>query len=54
MLYSGVVTAIIAFALEKTIGWRVTEAQEVGGIDLADQANVPMILLVLPARFSRR
>lgn len=39
MLYSGVVTAIIAFALEKTIGWRVTEAQEVGGIDLADQGE---------------
>lgn len=39
ILFSGVVTAIIAFALEKTIGWRVTEAQEVGGIDLADQGE---------------
>ena len=39
MLYSGVITAIIAFALEKTIGWRVSEAQEVGGIDLADQGE---------------
>ncbi|NEG89084.1 ammonium transporter [Bifidobacterium aerophilum] len=39
ILYSGVITAIIAFALEKTIGWRVTEAQEVGGIDLADQGE---------------
>ncbi|KAB7790210.1 ammonium transporter [Bifidobacterium leontopitheci] len=39
ILYSGVVTAIIAFALEKTVGWRVTEAQEVGGIDLADQGE---------------
>ena len=28
--YSAVITAIIAFAQEKTIGWRVTEAQEVG------------------------
>ena len=33
------ITGIIAFALEKTIGWRVTEAQEVGGIDLADQGE---------------
>ena len=39
ILYSGVITAIIAFALEKTLGWRVTEAQEVGGIDLADQGE---------------
>ena len=39
ILYSAVITAIIAFALEKTIGWRVTEAQEVGGIDLADQGE---------------
>lgn len=39
MLYSGVITAIIAFALEKTVGWRVTEAQEVSGIDLADQGE---------------
>ncbi|KFI50731.1 MULTISPECIES: ammonium transporter [Bifidobacterium] len=39
ILYSGVITAIIAFALEKTVGWRVTEAQEVGGIDLADQGE---------------
>ena len=39
ILYSAVITAIIAFALEKTIGWRVTEAQEVGGIDLAAQGE---------------
>ncbi|WP_291527382.1 ammonium transporter [Bifidobacterium sp. UBA744] len=39
ILYSGVMTAIIAFVLEKTLGWRVTEAQEVGGIDLADQGE---------------
>ena len=37
--FSAVVTAIIAFALEKTIGWRVTESQEIGGIDLADQGE---------------
>ena len=39
ILYSGVITAIISFALAKTIGWRVTEAQEVGGVDLADQGE---------------
>ena len=39
IIWSAVVTGIIAFALEKTIGWRVTEAQEVGGIDLADQGE---------------
>lgn len=39
IVYSAVVTGIIAFALEKTIGWRVTEAQEVGGVDLADQGE---------------
>ena len=39
ILFSAVITGIIAFALEKTIGWRVTEAQEVGGIDLADQGE---------------
>lgn len=37
--YSVVVTGIIAFALEKTIGWRVTEAQEISGVDLADQGE---------------
>lgn len=39
IVYSAVVTGIIAFALEKTIGWRVTEAQEIGGVDLADQGE---------------
>lgn len=39
IIYSVVVTGIIAIVLEKTIGWRVTEAQEVGGIDLADQGE---------------
>ncbi len=37
--FSAVITTIIAFALEKTIGWRVTQAQEVAGIDLADQGE---------------
>jgi Amt family ammonium transporter len=39
VLYSAVVTSIIVFALEKTMGWRVTEAQEVSGIDMADQGE---------------
>lgn len=39
IVYSAVVTGIIAFALEKAIGWRVTEAQEIGGVDLADQGE---------------
>ncbi|EFA22288.1 ammonium transporter [Bifidobacterium gallicum] len=37
--FSAVITTIIAFALEKTVGWRVTPAQEVAGIDLADQGE---------------
>ena len=39
IVYSGVLTSIISFALEKTMGWRVTEAQEVSGIDLVDQGE---------------
>ena len=35
MLLSGVVTAVIALALKAIMGWRVDEATEVGGIDLA-------------------
>ncbi|MCI2149487.1 ammonium transporter [Bifidobacterium crudilactis] len=37
--FSAVITFIIAFALEKTIGWRVTEAQEITGVDLSDQGE---------------
>lgn len=33
--YSGVITAIIAFAIKYTLGWRLSEDDEVGGIDLA-------------------
>jgi len=35
VVYSGVITAIIGLALKATIGWRVPEAEEVSGIDLA-------------------
>ncbi len=34
ILWSGVVTLVIALAIKYTIGWRVSEEAEVGGIDL--------------------
>ena len=34
VLFSAVVTTVIALAIKKTLGWRVTEGVEVGGIDL--------------------
>lgn len=37
--YSAIITFIIAFILEKTMGWRVTEHDEVMGIDMADQGE---------------
>nr|WP_308582795.1 ammonium transporter [uncultured Gardnerella sp.] len=39
VLYSGAVTAIVAFALEKLFGWRISEAEERKGVDLADQGE---------------
>jgi Amt family ammonium transporter len=39
MVYSGVVTAIIAVALKATMGWRVAEDVEVGGIDQAEHGE---------------
>lgn len=39
ILYSAVITAIIAFVLEKTIGWRVSEEEEVAGVDISDQGE---------------
>lgn len=39
VLYSGAVTAVVAFALEKLFGWRISEAKERKGIDLADQGE---------------
>lgn len=35
VVYSFVVTAIIAYALKATMGWRISEEAEVSGIDLA-------------------
>ena len=39
ILVSGVVTGIIGLAIKKTIGWRVSEEAEVGGIDLAEHGE---------------
>ena len=36
MVYSFVVTLIIGFALEKTIGFRVNQESEVSGVDIAE------------------
>lgn len=35
LIFSGSVTAVIGFILKATMGWRVSEEAEVGGIDLA-------------------
>lgn len=35
LVFSGLVTAVIGVALKATLGWRVSEEAEVGGIDLA-------------------
>ena len=39
ILYAGVITAVLAFALEKLFGWRISEAKERKGVDLADQGE---------------
>ncbi|KFI68124.1 ammonium transporter [Bifidobacterium magnum] len=39
IVFSGVLTTVIAFVLEKTIGWRVSPAEELMGIDMADQGE---------------
>jgi Amt family ammonium transporter len=39
VLYSGIITAIIGLAIKVTIGWRVGEAEEVSGIDLAQHGE---------------
>jgi Amt family ammonium transporter len=40
MLYSFVVTLIIAFAIKYTIGWRVTQAEELAGIDQNEHSEI--------------
>lgn len=39
VLYAGAVTAVVAFALEKLFGWRISEAKERKGVDLVDQGE---------------
>ncbi len=39
IVFSGIVTLVIALGIKKTIGWRVEEAAEVGGIDLAEHGE---------------
>ena len=39
ILYSGAVSALLAFGLEKLFGWRISEAKERKGVDLADQGE---------------
>lgn len=38
-LWAGVWTAVIAFVLEKTVGWRIADRDEVLGVDIADQGE---------------
>ncbi|MDQ7994061.1 MAG: ammonium transporter [Propionicimonas sp.] len=40
MVYSFVVTYLIALLIKKTIGWRISTADELGGIDLAEHSEV--------------
>ena len=39
LVISGVVTLVIALALKATLGWRVPEDVEVGGIDQTEHAE---------------
>lgn len=39
IIVSAVMTALIGLAIKKTIGWRVSEEAEVGGIDLAEHGE---------------
>ncbi|MGO3041258.1 MAG: ammonium transporter, partial [Ancrocorticia populi] len=39
IIYSGVVTAIIGFAIKATMGWRVSEEDEERGIDSAEHGE---------------
>ncbi len=39
LVWSGVITAVIALAIKFTIGWRVSEEEEVDGIDFAEHGE---------------
>ena len=40
LVYSFVVTLLIGYAIKKTIGFRVSTAVELGGIDIAEHSEV--------------
>ncbi|MDO5494197.1 MAG: ammonium transporter [bacterium] len=39
MVFAGAITLVIALALKATLGWRVTEEEEVSGIDFAEHGE---------------
>jgi Amt family ammonium transporter len=39
LIYSFVVTGVIGLAIQKTMGFRITEEEEVAGIDSAEHAE---------------
>jgi Amt family ammonium transporter len=49
--WSGVFTAIIAFAIKYTIGWRISEEDEVEGIDFAEHGETAYDLATSTSRF---
>jgi ammonium transporter, Amt family len=51
IVWSGVVTAIIAFAIRYTIGWRIAEEDEVEGIDFAEHGETAYDLATSTSRF---
>jgi Amt family ammonium transporter len=51
IVWSGVVTAIIAFTIRYTIGWRIAEEDEVEGIDFAEHGETAYDLATSTSRF---
>jgi ammonium transporter, Amt family len=50
ILWSGVFTALIAFAIKYTIGWRIAEEDEVEGIDFAEHGETAYDLATSTSR----
>jgi ammonium transporter, Amt family len=53
ILWSGVFTALIAYAIKYTIGWRVDEEEEVEGIDFAQHGETAYDLGTSTSRFGK-
>jgi len=51
IVWSGVATLIIALAIKYTIGWRITEDDEVEGIDFAEHGETAYDLATSTSRF---